>query len=204
MAPSRYMSFDPVAEHYVNGSFIIWHLVDIVAKGGQMQIGYGPDANGRFHPRAVAALEYTGRWLETNGVSIYYTRPLVQPDGNMSWHDSASTQVRYTRSKDNTTIYAIALAGFGSTQGWMVGQRLKLEAVCATPGSQIFLLGYQHEANRSLIPMQWSSAATATPGARASQGGVVINVPSDVASHPSITDPGLVFVIKGQPALDGC
>ena len=33
------MSYDPVAAHYVNGSFIVWHLVDIVAKGGQMQIG---------------------------------------------------------------------------------------------------------------------------------------------------------------------
>jgi hypothetical protein len=28
------MSFDPVMSNYVNGSFIIWHLVDIVAKGG--------------------------------------------------------------------------------------------------------------------------------------------------------------------------
>ena len=33
------MSYDPVAAHYANGSFIVWHLVDIVAKGGQMQIG---------------------------------------------------------------------------------------------------------------------------------------------------------------------
>jgi len=24
--------------HYVNGSFIIWHLVDVVAKGGLMQV----------------------------------------------------------------------------------------------------------------------------------------------------------------------
>ena len=39
--------------------------------------GYGPDANGQFHPLAVKALEYAGRWLETNGQSIYYTRPMI-------------------------------------------------------------------------------------------------------------------------------
>jgi hypothetical protein len=99
------MSFDPQPSHYVNGSFIIWHLVgeccpvqrgsvaprnapppadprccvrmraNIVAKGGQMQIGYGPDADGEFEPLAVVALEYAGRWLETNGEAIYYSRP---------------------------------------------------------------------------------------------------------------------------------
>ena len=40
------MSYDPNPAHYVNGSFIIWHLVDVVAKGGLMQIGYGPVRGG--------------------------------------------------------------------------------------------------------------------------------------------------------------
>merc|ERR1712046_171730 len=149
------MSYDPVASHYVNGPFLIWHLVDIVAKGGQMEIGYGPDANGQFHPLAVAALEYTGRWLATNGEAIYYSRSLYQTDGTLRWNDTVSSQVRYTRSKDNSTIYAIALSGFGSEP---TGSRLALADVKPIPSSQIYLLGYEHESNRSRIPIDWSWA----------------------------------------------
>jgi alpha-L-fucosidase len=76
-----------------------------------MQIGYGPDANGQFHPLAVEALEYAGRWLQTNGEAIYGSRTFVHGNGSVSWRDSASGQVRYTRSKDNQTVFAIVLAG---------------------------------------------------------------------------------------------
>jgi alpha-L-fucosidase len=60
----------------VNSSFIIWHLCDVVAKGGLMQIGYGPDVDGEFHPLAVKALEETGDWLKVNGDAIYATRAM--------------------------------------------------------------------------------------------------------------------------------
>lgn len=33
-----------------------------------MQIGYGPDGRGEFHPKAVEALEFAGNWLAINGV----------------------------------------------------------------------------------------------------------------------------------------
>ena len=187
------MSFDPQPSHYVNGSFIVWHLVDIVAKGGQMQIGYGPDADGEFDPLAVQALEYAGRWLETNGDAIYYSRPLVHADGVVSWNDTASSQVRYTRSKDNATIYAIALSGFGSAS---TGATLTLADVVPTPGSEIYLLGYEHEANRTLIPIEWSPGQAGAGGAAS---GAVLTVPTDVAAHPAVMDPGMAFMIKGAP-----
>jgi hypothetical protein len=219
------MSFDPVATHYVNGSYIVWHLVDIVAKGGNFQIGYGehclralahrvqrtspsfrwplcslfgfkhdhsvwrslyagPDANGQFHPLGVAALEYTGRWLSTNGASIYYTRPLFRPNGTMSWQDAASSQVRYTQSKDNTTVYCTALAGFGAAP---TGLELPLADVVPKPGSEIMLLGYEHEGNRTGIPIAWKQSGQ----------NVVLSVPpaTELANHPAVMDPGMTFVI---------
>jgi|EP01047_Picozoa_sp_COSAG01_P039100 hypothetical protein len=36
---THFMSYDPDPSHYVSGAFIVWHLVDVVAKGGLMQIG---------------------------------------------------------------------------------------------------------------------------------------------------------------------
>eukprot|EP01051_Picozoa_sp_SAG22_P000783 SAG22_NODE_25_length_30107_cov_28.456412_4_plen_321_part_00 len=222
---TTFMSFDPVAAHYVNGSYIVWHLVDIVAKGGNFQIGYGarrssvgthalhcntlgnqhapsrvclasitrcpnlgnagPDADGEFHPLGVAALEYTGRWLATNGAAIYYTRPRFRPNGTMSWQDAASPQVRYTQSKDNATVYATALAGFGAAP---TGAELPLAEVAPRPGSEVLLLGYEHEGNRTGIPIAWEQRGQTA----------VLSVPpaSVLASHPAVLDPGMTFVIK--------
>jgi len=179
---SNFMSFDPNPDNYVNGSFIIWHLADIVSKGGLMQIGYGPDADGSFHPKAVEALEFAGRWLETNGESIYYAHAMPE-----HWNDTESSMVRYTRSKDNSTIYAIALSGFGSAP--IVGNVLSLACVEATPGSSVFLLGYENEMTRSPIALDWAPQ----------KGGIAITIPSDVAAHSAVKAPGMVFKISGQP-----
>lgn len=178
---SNYMSFDPNPDNYVNGSFIVWHLVDIVSKGGLMQIGYGPDANGHFHPKAVEALEYAGRWLDTNGEAIYGTRAMPK-----HWNDTASSMVRYTRGKDNTTIYAIVLSGFGSIP---LKSELMLACVQLVPGSHIHLLGYEDEMTRLPRIVNWEER----------EGMATITVPTDVDKHSAIMEPGLVFKMQGQP-----
>jgi len=181
---SNFMSFDPNPDNYVNGSFIIWHLADIVSKGGLMQIGYGPDANGRFHPKAVEALEYAGRWLDTNGEAVYSTRPMP-----MHWNDTASSMVRYTRAKrSDTTIYAIVLSGFGSAAVPQDG-KLPLACVQPDPGSKVYLLGYQSEMTRELLDVEWELDA----------GVAVVSVPADLDKHPSVMAPGFVLKIQGKP-----
>ena len=57
-----------------------------------------------------------------------------------------------------------------------------------TPGSPIFLLGYEYEANRTRIPIEWSQQ----------RGQAVLVVPADTAAHPSIVGPALTFVIQGR------
>jgi hypothetical protein len=101
--------------------------------------------------------------------------------------EHARAQVRYTRSKDNATIYATALTGFGSAP---TGGQLPLADVVPAPGSQVFLLGYEDEGSRTPLPVAWSQ-----------QGGhAVLTVPADLAAHPAVLAPAMVFVIKGQPA----
>ena len=97
--------------------------------------------------------------------------------------------------QDNSTIFAVALAGFGSAA---TGATLTLADVVPTPGSDVYLLGYEHESNRTRIPIQWS-AGVAHDQTSAVAGGVVLTLPEDVAAHPSVMDPGMTFVIKGQP-----
>ena len=68
-------SYQPDAAKYKGAIWIVTNLVDVVAKGGNFMVGIGPDARGRFHPKAVEALETTGAWLRLNGEAIYRYTP---------------------------------------------------------------------------------------------------------------------------------
>ena len=120
-------SYDANAARYKGGQWIIKNLVDTVAKGGRFMVGIGPDTDGRFHPRAIEQLEEAGAWLKVNGAAIYGTR--ARPAD--SWKEG--DLVRFTRSKDNKTVYAIALAWPGS--------QLTLRSVRPVLGSNITMLG---------------------------------------------------------------
>ena len=94
-------AYDPQAEHCKSAEWVLTSLIDVVAKGGNFMPMLGADAMGNFHPVAVERLKRVGRWLAVNGEAIYKTRPY------QSWHDG--DPIRYTRSKDSTAVYAIAL-----------------------------------------------------------------------------------------------
>lgn len=65
-------------------------------------VGIGPDGEGRFHPTAVSQLKELGEWLTVNGSGIYSTRAR---DAQL-W--SEGTDIRFTRTKDKQTIYAVS------------------------------------------------------------------------------------------------
>ena len=110
---------------YKPKEWLVSTLVDVVAKGGNLMLGVGPMANGRFPPEAVARLEYAGAWLRVNGEAIFKTRPWnVFQEGE---------DVRFTRSKDGKYVYAISLK-------WP-GEKLLLRSVRALKGSTITMLG---------------------------------------------------------------
>jgi alpha-L-fucosidase len=102
-------SYDPDASNYKGAEWIIHNLVDITAKGGNFMVGAGPDGTGKFHPTAVSQMKEAGRWLQVNSEGIYATRP--RP-GSL-WTDGKN--LRFTRTKDNQTIYCFALQWPGST-----------------------------------------------------------------------------------------
>ncbi len=120
-------AWQPDAAKYKGGDWLVRNLVDSVAKGGNFMFGIGPDATGRFHPNAIAAIEEAGDWLRVNGEAIYNTRP--RP-GDL-WREG--DDIRFTRTKDNRFLYAFCLK-------WP-DERLVLRTVRAHPGSKITLLG---------------------------------------------------------------
>ncbi|MEJ0103941.1 MAG: alpha-L-fucosidase C-terminal domain-containing protein [Bacteroidota bacterium] len=94
----------------------------------------GPDGNGRFHPTAITQLKETGEWLKKNGEGIYATRPR---SGDL-WKEGDN--IRFTRSKDNKTVYAFCFE-------WP-GEQLILTSVKPVKKSKITFLGWdQHPLN---------------------------------------------------------
>jgi alpha-L-fucosidase len=136
-------SYDPHAENYKGAAWIVRNIVDTVAKGGNFQIGVGPDGSGKFHPEAVSQLKEGGRWLQVNGRAIYGTRSRAAA----LWREG--DDLRFSRTKDNRFLYALAL-------NWP-GQELAIRTVRPKSGSSIRLLGFpqplawREDANRALV-----------------------------------------------------
>ncbi len=95
-------AYEPDGTKYKNGDWIVKNLVDIVAKGGNFMVGVGPDPTGLFHPKAVAAFQYAGLWLRTNGEAIYHTHPMPGD----SWKDGDN--LRFTQSDLGPITYAVS------------------------------------------------------------------------------------------------
>ena len=85
-------------DQYKSSKELVHLLVNIVAKGGNLLLGIGPNGKGEFEPKVYENLNLLGKWLQENGEAIYNTHP-VEPflDG----------KVAYTAKGD--AIYAIYL-----------------------------------------------------------------------------------------------
>lgn len=111
---------------YRSATDLVETLVEIVAKNGQMLLNLTPRADGTFPDPMVESLRGVGDWIDVNGEAIFETRPWE------TWNDGDS--VRYTRSKDGSTLYAIVL-------GWPEGEQ-PLPSVPTGSGGTVELLGH--------------------------------------------------------------
>lgn len=98
---------------------LIDELADIVSKNGCLLLNIGPDSDGKISDYERNVLLEMGAWLKVNGEAIYKTRPwhiagegptVIEKTGGFlkNLHYTAQ-DIRYTRSKDEKTVYAIVL-----------------------------------------------------------------------------------------------
>jgi alpha-L-fucosidase len=107
---------------------LIYLLVDIVSKNGNLLLDVGPEADGTIPPVQTSRLEALGSWLSQNGEAIYGTHPWERAKGETA----EGIQVRFT-TKDNA-VYATLL-------GKPTGETLTLRSFTAKASSKLFLLG---------------------------------------------------------------
>jgi alpha-L-fucosidase len=102
---------------------IIHALADTVSKNGVVLLNISPQADGTIPEDQQETLRGIGEWMKANGEAIYDTRPWItygegptrEPEGGFQDHEKflalrySVADVRYTRSKDGQTVYAILL-----------------------------------------------------------------------------------------------
>ena len=115
---------------------LIYLLVDIVSKNGNLLLDVGPEADGTIPAVQMKRLQALGTWLQQNGEAIYGTHPWKGADGETS----EGIHVRFTQK--DPALHATLLRQPKTPT-------ITLKSLSLKAGSQIYLLG-------DTKPLGWS------------------------------------------------
>jgi len=112
---------------YYSKKQILHGFLDRISKNGNLLLNISPEADGTIPQEQKDILLAMGAWLKKYGEAVYATRawekygegPTLMGAGKGIFTapaEGTAKDVRYTRSKDNTTLYAVLL-------GWDEGQK---------------------------------------------------------------------------------
>jgi alpha-L-fucosidase len=112
---------------YYSKQQILHAFIDRISKNGNMLLNISPKSNGTIPQEQQDVLHAMGAWLKKYGEAVYATRAWEQYGEGPTKMGAAygvmtaptagtAKDVRFTRSKDNTTLYAILM-------GWEKDQK---------------------------------------------------------------------------------
>ena len=129
------------------GPDVIVMLADIVAKNGNLLLNIPQRGDGTIDAEAEQVLADLAAWTKVNGEAIFATRPWKilgegpalsgKGHGIRRAADYSADDIRFTRSKDGATLYAIAL-------GWPADGKLMVRSLAIAAGKigEVSLLGH--------------------------------------------------------------
>ena len=161
-----YASYD---NNWKSTKTLIHNIVDIASKGGNYLLNVGPTAEGLIPPQSVERLQEIGAWMRVNGEAIYATDRMK--------HFKEGKSIHYTRAKEASYIYAIAV-------DWP-GDKISLKYVEPEPGSEIHMLGVDE-------PLGWRFSQ---------ESGLTMSIPANLqAPENRPGEHAWTFRIKGKAA----
>jgi alpha-L-fucosidase len=114
---------------------LIYLLVDIVSKNGNLLLDVGPEADGTIPPVQMSRLEALGAWLKQNGEAIYGTHPWTRAEGETA----EGIPVRFSQA--NPFLYVTVM-------GEPKAGSITVKNLAAPKGSRIQMLGESK-------PLEW-------------------------------------------------
>lgn len=95
-------------DQFKSSAKVIQTLVEVVAKGGNLLLGVGPDAQGLLNEIQISRLKEIGDWLSKNGEAIYNTRTTeVYRSENTFFTKGADQQYAITCIPEGAAVPAI-------------------------------------------------------------------------------------------------
>ncbi|WP_075590840.1 alpha-L-fucosidase [Labilibacter marinus] len=107
-------------------NMVIDQFMDVISKRGVLMLAIAPKADGTFPEDQKQFIRQMGAWLKICGEAVYATRPYEvfgelgdrwneRDHHNQKKYETTPEDIRFTRNKANTILYATALEWPGET-----------------------------------------------------------------------------------------
>jgi len=147
-------------EHFLTRRDLLWSVVDIASKGGNLLLNVGPRGkDATIADAQVRRLDWLAEFTAASGDALFATRPWVRPEG-----DTDGVEVRYLAR--DTTVFAFARAATSGSRPPAQGESptMTLPGLRATPATVVTTLdGRPAEARTEADGLRISLAAPLDP-----------------------------------------
>jgi len=173
---------------------LLRNLMDIASKGGNYLLNIGPRSDGTFPPEAVDRLHDIGKWMHTNGESIYDTTASVfdgLPWGRSTTKRQGSKTTLYFHVFDMPADGRLVIPGLGNKplRAHVLGQR----GSCSVDRGETDVVVH--------VPTGVSDSAATVVALEVAGAPIIYKAPKIEAPTTLVVKPVAVHIVGSSPEL---